>query len=557
MSHNPEPGRPQPYQRLTSDQHEAMASWPHTPKPRTLQPGRQGPSPRLQRKPGNPRKPARQARPPPRLPPRRDHGRHQARRPLPHPSRPGIPGPAPPQPPHAGQGPHHNHRTLRLLAPHHRRRHHLPPVRLAAPTPPAPPAQLHRTRRRRRLLPTREGPEVDRHGPHLPPLPGQTGPHHRRPQLRRPQRSRRIPPRNAERRGPPDHHTPDPPQPRSPSPPHRPHLARRHRPLAPTRLLNHARKPTPASNHRTKPITHPLRPPHAPEAAHRVRNPPVGLSGLPGRFPQQLRPPGFGPLAQITTPPSSPPTSPFPPLWRGLPAFQGREPCETAACTHSPPLRAATGKGERRPGQPTGPTAPSLIISGKRGAAPRPHNTSHLTARRQQPHNNPTTTTESSPITGDNPPRPAGNAPARWRTTVDPRSKRRRGPQGPRSNRQPQSPATGHRPKLPPPPVGGHLLPLQHRLHHGHPGAPNLHRFQQPVGLIHHLLVQLLPSWASGRPPTTSSSPSGRRVPALQQPVLVIFAHRSGPPPQRPGDGHYVQSCPQGNRVIDGKVGVA
>ena len=33
MSHNPEPGRPQPYQRLTADQHEAMASWPHTPSP--------------------------------------------------------------------------------------------------------------------------------------------------------------------------------------------------------------------------------------------------------------------------------------------------------------------------------------------------------------------------------------------------------------------------------------------------------------------------------------------------------------------------------------------
>ena len=33
MSHNPEPGRPQPYRRLTADQHEAMASWPHTPSP--------------------------------------------------------------------------------------------------------------------------------------------------------------------------------------------------------------------------------------------------------------------------------------------------------------------------------------------------------------------------------------------------------------------------------------------------------------------------------------------------------------------------------------------
>ena len=33
MSHNQEPGRPQPYQRLTADQHEAMASWPHTPSP--------------------------------------------------------------------------------------------------------------------------------------------------------------------------------------------------------------------------------------------------------------------------------------------------------------------------------------------------------------------------------------------------------------------------------------------------------------------------------------------------------------------------------------------
>ena len=33
MSHNPEPGRPQPYRRLTADQHEAMTSWPHTPSP--------------------------------------------------------------------------------------------------------------------------------------------------------------------------------------------------------------------------------------------------------------------------------------------------------------------------------------------------------------------------------------------------------------------------------------------------------------------------------------------------------------------------------------------
>ena len=33
MSHNPEPGRPQPHRRLTADQHEAMTSWPHTPSP--------------------------------------------------------------------------------------------------------------------------------------------------------------------------------------------------------------------------------------------------------------------------------------------------------------------------------------------------------------------------------------------------------------------------------------------------------------------------------------------------------------------------------------------
>ena len=214
-----------------------------------------------------------------------------------------------------------------------------------------------------------------------------------------------------------------------------------------------------------------------------------------------MRFPSFQTISAVTypcqpppPPPDLTPTSPSRPCGAVFRPSKGGRAVLDAARTRPSPLRAATGKGERRPGQPTGPTAPSLIISGKRGAAPRPHNTSHLTARRQQPHNNPTTTSESSPITGDNPPRPAGNAPARWRTTVAPRAKRRRGPQGPRSNHQPQSPATGHRPKLPPPPVRRHLLPLQHRLHHGHPGAPNLHRFQQPVSLVHHLLVQLLPS---------------------------------------------------------------
>ena len=249
------------------------------------------------------------------------------------------------------------------------------------------------------------------------------------PQLRRPQRGRRLPPRNAERRGPPDHHIPDPPQPRSPSPPHRPHLARSHRPLAPTRLLNHARKPTPASNHRTKPITHPLRPhmPLKPPTASATRL--WASQAFQGAFPSSSDPPRFRASGPDNTPILAP-TSPFPPLWRGLPAFQGREPCE------------------RR-------LHPSIAPVGRH--------------------------------------RQKCKAPRR-RTTVAPRAKRRRGPQGPRSNRQPQSPATGHRPKLPPPPVGRHLLPLQHRLHHGHPGAPNLHRFQQPVSLVHHLLVQLLPT---------------------------------------------------------------
>ena len=127
-----------------------------------------------------------------------------------------------------------------------------------------------------------------------------------------------------------------------------------------------------------------------------------------------------------------------------------------AACTHSPPLRAATGKGERRPG---------------------------------------------------------------WRTTVAPRAKRRRAPQGPRSNRQPQSPATGHRPKLPPPPVRRHLLPLQHRLHHGHPGAPNLHRFQQPVASSTIFWYNSFPLGI--RSPTNHFIIPFRppSVPALQQPV--------------------------------------
>ena len=74
MSHNPEPGRPQPHRRLTADQHEAMASCPHTPSPELF-----NRAARAHHRVYNEKNPARQARPPPGLPPRRDHGRHQAR----------------------------------------------------------------------------------------------------------------------------------------------------------------------------------------------------------------------------------------------------------------------------------------------------------------------------------------------------------------------------------------------------------------------------------------------------------------------------------------------
>ena len=71
------------------------------------------------------------------------------------------------------------------------------------------------------------------------------------------------------------------------------------------------------------------------------------------------------PLFRASGPNNNPrprPHIPFRPLWPGFLAFQGVEPCWNAACTHPPPLRAATGKSARRPGR---------------------HKTSHLT-----PHNN-------------------------------------------------------------------------------------------------------------------------------------------------------------------------
>ena len=67
------------------------------------------------------------------------------------------------------------------------------------------------------------------------------------------------------------------------------------------------------------------------------------------------------PLFRATGPNNNPhprPHIPFRPLWRGFPAFQGTEPCLGAACTHPPPLRAATSKSAWHPGRPTGRTGP-------------------------------------------------------------------------------------------------------------------------------------------------------------------------------------------------------
>ena len=89
--------------------------------------------------------------------------------------------------------------------------------------------------------------------------------------------------------------------------------------------------------------------------------------------------PGFGPLAQITTPRPRP-SIPFPALWRGFPAFQG------VRAVGTPPAPVH---------RPCGPPQAKV-----QGAPPGRH-----------PHH--------------------------------PMGKKKAGPQGPRSNRQPQSPATG------------------------------------------------------------------------------------------------------------------
>ena len=234
MTHNPEPGRPQPHRRLTADQHEAMASWPHTPSPELFN--------------------------------RAAKAHHRVYNEIP-----------PAKPVHLRdfrlaeimddiKHAHHfriqavqEFRDLRRLNPRTPGRAHIITIALSGSSPlTIGVSTISRPSGWPPQHPPHPQPNYTEHDaavgfsqlvrdprwigmdPHLPPLPGQTGPHHRRPQLRRPQRRRRLPPRNDERRGPPNHHIPNPQQPRSTSPPNRPHLARSHRPLAPTRLLNPA-----------------------------------------------------------------------------------------------------------------------------------------------------------------------------------------------------------------------------------------------------------------------------------------------------------------------------
>ena len=133
--------------------------------------------------------------------------------------------------------------------------------------------------------------------------------------------------------------------------------------MAPTRLLNPARKPTPASNRRTKPITRPLRPhmPSKPPTASTTRL--WASQALQSAFSSNS-----DPLFRASSPNNNPhprPHIPFRPLWRGFLAFQGVEPCWTppapirrpcgppqAEVHGAPPAHHPHPKGKKKAGPP-------------------------------------------------------------------------------------------------------------------------------------------------------------------------------------------------------------